>query len=267
MGVVPGPETPAQFVERRQRIRSALLTDDGTGWSPLPVFSPEKVDEVDSQRLLGLPLAALAFRAKSRPVPKALYDALTKALESEVEALAALGLPVTVFVPPLTAKVLGRGARGEGLLSAVVDLREEFTGLRSAYSEFRRGLEDPSRTLRDQLSAKKRMYDQVLGLFDGDSGHALNVRTVWDKLVSASLDEAGSSSKLSLSGAVSLLLDQLSQKQIRGRARALFDLWADTTNIENYGGLLESSLGVRVDTEEAKFVRSYSEAERRIIRT
>ena len=49
-----------------------MLSDDGTGWSTMPVRSLEKVDEVDPQRLLGLahlPIlaSAVAFQVLTEP--------------------------------------------------------------------------------------------------------------------------------------------------------------------------------------------------------
>jgi hypothetical protein len=49
-----------------------------------------------SPDVLRSPIAALTFGSRPFPVPKAMYSALSSALKSDVEALAALGMPVAV---------------------------------------------------------------------------------------------------------------------------------------------------------------------------
>jgi hypothetical protein len=174
--------------------------------------------------LLRLPVAALTFSQVGHKLPVALYDALKEKVESEVEALMLLGMPVSVFVPPMTARILTTVDSRAHYIEEIVKLRDKFSGFRQSYREFLSMLGDSSVTLKDKIDAKKKMLTRITGIIEqGESGHALNVKTVWDKLVSSSLNEEGTSTKLSLSGLASLLIDQLSKENAKGHAKALFD--------------------------------------------
>lgn len=218
--------------------------------------------------LIRLPLAALAFTHEARSLPKRLYDAVIEKVQSEVEALILLGMPISVFIPPLTAKLLSRVDSPKQYADELLELREDFTDFRTAYNEFLTILKDPNVTLKAKIDAKKRMMSRVTGIIDsGESRHALNVKTIWDKLISSSLDVEGASTKLSLSGMVSILLDQTSIERTKGKARALFDLWTDSLNMKDHGALLESSFNTEIDPNEVKQYKKYSESLRFLIRT
>jgi hypothetical protein len=147
---------------------------------------------------LRMPAAALAFSGSAKPVSKALYDALSIRLESEVQALAALGMPAALFVPPLTTAVLKRGARGRDMLNEALELRRKFAPFRDTYREFEETLRDPAITLREKIAAKNRLFTSIVGIIEGEPGqHALNIRTVWDRLISSSFDEKGPATNLS----------------------------------------------------------------------
>jgi hypothetical protein len=122
--------------------------------------------------------------------------------------------------------------------------------------------------LKQKIDAKKHMVTRIGGVIQvGESGHSLNVRTLWEKIIDSSLDQSGVSSKVSLSGMVSLLLDQLSKERVKGQARALFDLWTDTMNLRNYEQLIERSFEARIEVTEAARYKAYSEAVRKLITT
>jgi hypothetical protein len=217
---------------------------------------------------LRLPIAAAAFSAPHKPVTKALYDALRSRLESEVEALTALGMPAAMFLPPLTSAVLQRGTARGDILAEVLELRRRFEPYRATYREFEAILRDKDRTLGDKIAAKKRLFTEIVGVLDSKPGeHALHIRTLWDKVVSSSLDEKGVGTTFSLSGAVSLLVDQLLVERTKGRARALFDLWTDALNVKDYGSLVRRTFGVEISPAEVDFVKEYSQAVRAIIRS
>jgi len=94
----------------------------------------------------------------------------------------------------------------------------------------------------------------------------LNVITIWDKAIGISFDGLGVSPKLSLSGIISLLIEQIQKEHTRGKARALFDLWTDTVNLKNYGNLIEKTFHTEIDPFEADQVKLYSAAIRSILR-
>ena len=179
-----------------------------------------------------------------------------------------LGMPVAVFVPPLTTKLLSRVDSPNQYADELLQLREDFTGFRTAYAEFLAVLKDPTITLKTKIDAKKKMISCITGIIDsGESGHALNVKTVWDKVIGSSLDSDGASTKLSLSGMVSLLIDQVSTEMAKGKARALFDLWTDTLNMKDHGALLERSFRTEIEPAELERYKEYSEALRSLIRS
>ncbi|MCP5105065.1 MAG: hypothetical protein GY950_16880 [bacterium] len=218
--------------------------------------------------VLRLPMAALTFSSQTRALPKALYDGLVDKIHSEVESLTLLGMPIAVFVPPLTAKLLSTVDSPKDYSNELLELREKFSGFRKAYSEFLAVLKDPSITLKEKIDSKKKMITRITGIIEsGQSGHALNVKTIWDKLISSSLDEGGSSTKLSLSGMVSLLLEQLAKEKTKGHARALFDLWTDTLNLKNYGQLIEKAFKTKIDATEVERYKRYSQALRQLIKS
>jgi hypothetical protein len=217
--------------------------------------------------VLRFPIAALTFSRGTTPLPKTLYDALCKKVHSEIEALVLLGMPVAVFVPPLAAKLLSRVRSLQDCPSELLELRENFSGFRTAYGEFLAVLKDPQVTLDKKIDAKKKMISRITGIITkGESRHALHVKSIWDKMVSSSLDEAGISNKLSLSGFVSVLMDQLTSEGIKGHARALFDLWTDTLNIKNYGELIEKSFKRTIESAEIDQFNLFSEAVRKLIK-
>ena len=112
------------------------------------------------------------------------------------------------------------------------------------------------------------MISRITGIIEsGQSRHALNVKTIWDKLVSSSLDEQGPSTKLSLSGMVSLLLEQLAKENAKGQARALFDLWTDALNLKDYGQLVEKAFKTEIDSREVERYKQYSQALRQLIKS
>lgn len=217
--------------------------------------------------ILRLPIAALRFSKGTKAIPRALYDALVDRVHSEVDALAVLGMPVAVFIPPLTAKVLSRVGSPDDYPDAVLTLRGTFSGFRDSHREFLAIVSDPNVTLKEKIDAKKRMFSRITGIIDkGESGHALNVKTIWNKLVSSSVDDSGVSARLSLSGLISLFFDQLASERVRGQARALFDLWTDTLNLKNYGELIEKSFGTTIDSAELQLHKEYTESVRKLIR-
>ncbi|GAF76036.1 unnamed protein product, partial [marine sediment metagenome] len=218
--------------------------------------------------VLRLPMAALTFSSQTRALPKALYDALVGKIHSEVDALTLLGMPVAVFVPPLTAKLLSKVDSPKDYSNGLLELREKFSGFRKAYSEFLAVLRDPTTTLQKKIESKKKMIARITGIIEsGQSRHALNIKTIWDKLVSSSLDEDGPSTKLSLSGMVSLLIEQLTKEKAKGHARALFDLWTDTVNLKDYGQLVEKSFKTEIDASEVERYKQYSQALRQLIKS
>lgn len=218
--------------------------------------------------VLRLPMAALTFSSQTRALPKALYDALVDKIHSEVESLTLLGMPIAVFVPPLTAKLLSTVDSPKDYSNELLELREKFSGFRIAYSEFLAVLRDPSITLQEKIDSKRKMISRITGIIEsGQSGHALNVKTIWDKLISSSLDEGGPSTKLSLSGMVSLLLEQLAKEKTKGQARALFDLWTDTLNLKDYGQLVEKAFKTKIDATEVERYKHYSQALRQLIKS
>lgn len=217
--------------------------------------------------LLRLPIAALGFSKGTKTIPRALYDALVDKIHSEVAALAVLGMPLAVFIPPLTAKLLARVNSPDDYPGEVLALREKFAGFRSSYREFVAIVRDPNVTLKNKIDAKRRMLSRITGVLDkGESGHALNVKTILSKLFSSSVDDSGVSAKLSLSGLMSLLCDQMATERVKGQARALFDLWTDTLNLRDYGGLIEKTFGTTIDSAELELYKGYTESVRRLIR-
>jgi len=198
---------------------------------------------------------------------KALYDSLVEKVHSEIEALTLLGMPVALFVPPLTAKVLSESGSPRDYPGQILALRDRFAGFRKTYNEFLSLLKDPEVTIKEKIAAKERLFEQITGVIErGEAGHALNVRTLWDKLVSSQLDQSGPSAKLSLSGLVSLLIEQAMKERTKGRARALFDLWVDTLNLKNYGALIEKAFKTKIQHQEIERFQKYSVAVRAIIR-
>jgi hypothetical protein len=217
--------------------------------------------------LLRMPIAALTFSRGIKPLPKVLYDALVEKVHSEVDALILLGMPVSVFIPPLTAKLLSRVSDSPNdYPNELLQLRDKFSGFRKAYGEFLAILQDPNVTLKTKIDAKKKMISRITGIIDqGDSRHALHVKTIWDKIFSANFDNSGVSTKLSLSGLMTILIDQLSAEGAKGQARAIFDLWTDTLNLKNYGELLEKSFKTEIDPKEIEQYKKYSVSVRKII--
>lgn len=212
-----------------------------------------------SPDLLRLPIAALAFRRSYRSVPRALYEEVSRRFESEIEALALLGMPVAVYVPPMTAKILAKNPPIEDLLTEVLELRSAFDTFRATYREFSELLRSDSVSLKKKLEAKNKMFSSIVTAVEhSGTAHSLNVKTIWDKVVGANLDEKGLATKLSLSGMASLLLEQAMEARTTGRAQALFDLWTDSVNIENYCGLLESYFGTPIRPQEVKHLKAYA---------
>jgi hypothetical protein len=76
--------------------------------------------------------------------------------------------------------------------------------------------------------------------------------------VGSNLDGEGVTTKPSLSGMASLVLEQAMEAHTRGRAQALFDLWTDTMNIENYGELLQSYFGRPIPPREIQHLKNYA---------
>ena len=224
-------------------------------------------DPIFYSDVLRLPIAALSFAKGNKPLPKALYDALVDKMHSEIEALTLLGMPASVFIPPLTAKILSKTDDSRNFPLEVLALRDKFSKFRKTYNDFLKLLKASDVTLKEKIKAKERLFECITGIIEkGEAQHALNIRTIWDKLVSSHLDEAGPSAKLSLSGLVSILLEQLSKEHIKGQARALFDLWTDTLNMKNYGELIEKAFKTEIDRKEIESFKSYSKAIRGIVR-
>lgn len=216
---------------------------------------------------LRLPIAALAFARNNQPIPKILYDAVVEKLQSEIESLAFLGMPVTIFVPPLTANILSKAPPSRDYVSEILYLREKFAPFRKTYNEFVELLKSSDVTIREKIYAKERLFNAMTGIIErGDGQHALNVRTIWDKLITSEFGESGVSSKFSLSGMVSVAVEQILKEQKIGRARALFDLWTDTLNMKNYSSLIEKTFNTVIDPIEVEKFKKYSEAVRSIIR-
>lgn len=212
-----------------------------------------------SPDLLRLPIAALAFRSSYRSVTHALYEEMSRRFKSEIEALEMLGMPVAIYVPPMTAKILAKHPPLDDLLTEVLELRKAFDGFRATYREFSELLRSDSVSLKKKIEAKNKMFNSIVAAVEqGGTAHALHVKTIWDKLVSSSLDEQGVATKLSLSGMASLLLEQAKEAHTKGRASALFDLWTDTVNIKNYAGLLQSYFGTTINDEEIKHLKDYA---------
>lgn len=217
---------------------------------------------------LRMPFAALSFAKINRPIHKVLYDALVDRMKSEIETLSLLGMPVSIFIPPLTANILSKKCSPKEYPSEILELRDKFKGFRVAYSEFIQLLRDPNITLKEKISAKERLYKSILGVIEsGEGQHTLNLRTIWDKLISSQIGESEISTKVSFSGLVSVLLDQLLKERIKGRARSLFDLWTDTLNLKNYGKLIEETFKTEINTNEIDFLKKYSNAIRAIIKS
>ena len=177
-------------------------------------------------------------------------------------------MPIAVFVPPLTANLLSNVDSNKDYADGLLNIRQKFSGFRKSYSEFLALLKDPTVTLKEKIDAKKQLVTRITGIIDrGEGGHALNVKTIWDKVISSSLDNSGASTKLSLSGLVSLLLEQLGKEGIKGKARALFDLWTDTLNMKNYGSVIEKAFKTEISLMEVDRYKSYSGAIRKIIKS
>jgi hypothetical protein len=251
--IVEGPENVASFnYFSRGLLYSAIADTSSFDYAP---------------DFLRLPIAAVAFTAGHKPVTKALYDALSAKLESEVEALTALGMPAALFLPPLTTAVLQTGARRGNVMGEVLKLRRRFEPYRQTYREFEAILQDSTRTLREKIAARNRLFNEIIGVLNAAPGeHALHIKTIWDKVISSSLDERGIGSKLSLSGMVSVLIDQLVVERTKGRARALFDLWTDALNVKDYGLLVQQAFGAKISASDVELMKAYSLAVRAIIR-
>jgi hypothetical protein len=215
---------------------------------------------------LRLPMAALSFGRSKEAIPKKLYDALCENLQSEIEALVVLGMPISIFIPPLTARLLDR-ADGLGKLpDELMSLREEFARIRESYNSFAALLSDPAVSLSDKIAARKKLFQDITGMMErNDVAGSLNLKVLWDKLAGAEAGADGVSSKLSLSGAVSVLLDEFVKSRKKGRARALFDLWTDTVKMKNYGTLIERAFKTTVDPREVETLRAYSRAVRKLV--
>ncbi len=217
---------------------------------------------------LRLPVAALAFSKRTSPASRLLYDALVQKMQSEIESLALLGMPIAIFIPPLTAKVLSQMSRPNKCAVEILELRHKFAKFRKTYGEFSKTLQDPDLTLREKMAVKKRLVENISGVIEsGEGQHALNVRTMLDKVIGSDFGDTGVSTKLSLSGAVSILIEQVLKEYTKGHAKALFDLWTDVLNIKNYGALIEKSFRTELDSKEIEFFKNYSSAIRSIIRS
>lgn len=215
---------------------------------------------------LRLPLAAMSFGKCNEAVPKKLYDALCEKLESEIEALVLLGMPVAIFIPPLTARLLDRADSVGRLPAELLALRQEFASIRVSYNAFTALLSDPTVSIHEKISARQRLFQDITGMMErNDVAGSLNLKVLWDKLAGAEAGADGVSSKLSLSGAVSVLLDEFVKSRKMGRARALFDLWTDTVKMKNYGTLIEKAFKTKIDPKEVETLRVYSGAIRKLV--
>ena len=217
---------------------------------------------------LRLPIVALAFNKRTSPPSKQLYDVLVQRMQSEIEALVLLGMPVALFIPPLTAKVLSEISHPSECVIEILELSRKFTKFRKTYGEFLRALQRPDLTLREKIAVKKRLVEDIRGIIEsGEGQHALNVRTILDKVISSDFGDSGISAKLSLSGVISVLVEQMLKEHTKGHAKALFDLWTDVLNIKNYGSLIEKVFRTELDPQEIEFFENYSSAIRTIIRS
>jgi hypothetical protein len=121
--------------------------------------------------VLRLPIGALAFRQTTHALSKVLYDAVVEKVHSEVEALALLGMPVALFIPPLTAKILSESASAQDFPSQILALRDRFAGFRDTYNKFLLLLKDPSITMKDKIAAKERLFKDITGVIErGEAG-------------------------------------------------------------------------------------------------
>lgn len=235
----------------RSLVYSAVADHEGIDYAP---------------DFLRLPLSAMAFGKTSESIPKKLYDALSKRLESEVEALVLLGMPVAIFVPPFTAKLLNQAEGTKRLSTELLALREEFAPIRKSYSAFSSLLADPDVSIHHKMIARKKLFEDISGMIDHkDISSSLNLKILWDKLVGSEAGDGGISTKFSLSGAVSVLVDEFVKSRKKGRARALFDLWTDTVKMKSYSKLIEKSFGTTIDTRAVENLQSYSRAIQKLV--
>jgi hypothetical protein len=121
-------------------------------------------------------------------------------------------------------------------------------------------------SIEEKITNRRKLFQDIKEMMDrNDVGGTLNLKVLWEKLAGMQVGTDGLSSKLSLSGAVSVLLEQFIKSHKKGRARALFDLWTDTVKMENYGTLIEKAFKTRVDPKEIETLRAYSGAVQKLI--
>lgn len=226
----------------------------------------EALDMDYAPDMLRTPLAAMSFSYRQRAVSHQLYDAMYGQFKRDLDSLVALGMPLPVIVPPLTAHVLSRASSSAEYGNELLELRERFSEYRRTYREFNDLLRDPEVPIKKKLHERALLSDSIKSIIDrGESEHAINVRAIFDTLFSSDLDPSGMSVGLSLTRLVQVATDQIRQRRIRGRARALFDLWSDATNLKNYGSLIERTFGTEINPREARALNSYAAATKSIL--
>lgn len=236
----------------RSLVYGAIANSQGMDYSP---------------DMLRTPLAALALNSQSRFLSKQIYDAMLDEFKGETQQLMAIGMPSQVFIPPLTATILAKHPGPDNYADEILEMRRRFDKYRETYREFNALIADPNVTIKEKLQAKQRLDDSIKSIIaQGASGHSLNIQTIFDSILNADWGEEGVSVSLSIVGVLVALLKQFQKMQVRGRARAIFDLWSDGKNLSGYGSLIEKSFGVQIDPAEMDSLEGYSSAVRSIIR-
>lgn len=214
-----------------------------------------------------MPLASMAFRLDKPKISTQLYNSMSQKFKLEVEGLSLLGMPTPMYVPPIMAAVLEKKPPPKDIPNEIIKLRHKFSNYRKKYRSFLEDLQNPNLSIKEKLENKARLVDAIESVIKKQTtNHALNIKTIWDKMVSSSLSEEELSSRISLSGAASLIIEEIHRQHVMGRAKAIFDLWTDTRSIKNYGKLLEDNFGTTITSEEIDFTSKYSHALKTIIR-
>jgi len=195
------------------------------------------------------------------------YISLSRAAEKAVESLAEYRGVEELFIPPIPAIVMNEASTRRDILPVLLEVRERFSPVRSAFEEYNQIISDPSLPLKKSIraiSVLKTVVEELARPFE-DPG--TRVVAEWSDLADLiptdsdfNAEDAKSLTKLLLGKPLELLLARLKRR----RFMPLFSLRSSFLKLGGTQALVKKLWGCELTDADISLSRTYTLSPKRV---
>ncbi len=186
------------------------------------------------------------------------YD-LSDSFKADIKRLVDAGSDRNIFIPPIPAIILDRAKKPEDICKRAVELRAEFSEIRSTFREYEKKIRDDSLSIGESISAFDELERSINAALPKKSPNLVTKVNEWRDLVDisklldgVSTSETGDILKMASGLPLKIAINKFNAR----RVSYLSTLCRDFMNITNYGSLVERVLKHEITSEHMNYAKT-----------